>query len=1196
MSDMHDRISALSPTEYIPMEGVGIPSMVKAGDGQILAGGGSISANSDSTLRIVGSTNTDGAYFYPSAAWNLHGMSSWTIMGFFVPEYTQRMMPLIEIGVNQNIGAIFDLRVYVSGDNSLRFSRSNTGGAEHTVLSSGSGSVKVGKAHHFVVTDDGTTMKLFLNGRKVAEDFSAQGISGGARYALINSLVGTNGNHRRTFRGSVGHFATWSNRALTEREIASLYFKTSTLVCNLAPPPDLKSADLFNGIALGNCNMVSISDTRLATFRKSGAGGIFYIIDYDPDAGSFSITESAVAWSFIYTQIYVVSETKILFLSISDSLGTHLAVYDISSNVLGDIQIIPNSRDGSLICEMSAGLTVFHRTRVGDYKNCYTTTVSVSGMDVIFGQTNLLYDNSGQENYDYFFFTEIPGVINKVALFMFSVTNIGNSAMFVKVAITDGSGLGDFYYLTDSAFNYFNWSLAGSDDGSRLIMTYPISSSFTGDVVRVGWAKFNVSGLSISFDQSEFTKGNFSSRVVGNPFHVKYNKKKDAFYIFGKNDYSPGKLATCQKIDENIKNYAYEVMWSDKIINGAANAATFANPKSIIEHEDGFYFLWHDNFQGSGMAYAVPNEPTYQDVLLLDVPTNYFELSQLLDNFNKYPSSYALQTAPSLYNIGTGLWESQAVDIMGDGKPVVRSTGFPTIQSTLEFEDYNGGPDYISMTNATWLMHFNLSQDEGSIQTLTECRSKNLTPNETYFRIQIELDGSVTLISQKDDNSGEEVKSRYDYGLSANMLHQLAIIRKDDTLYVYIDAILAMSFVVNNAFTPSRQTWIIGNSRDGLTPLVGGLGHVVFYGTSKEQVFLETVMRYTRSVASCENHSWITDPDIPVIDPEEQAFDGGASLLSDLRPGAASSEFAGALGHVSTFNKALSADEVADIFNSYLAWGYQSPETPNLPTIDPKNDGTADGDPLTFVHWGYGVRGEAAQYNGFALYGHNSLGKAIFAHSDGDSAIYAYNTANFDCAQFVSENWTGVVAESRNGTYSFYSRSGVVGPFTGAHDALIQKNEFFEAGDIVTIVKIVCKNGISDVLPQVQVCSTSDSKAAYGVITRSNPVRNYRERNNGENHCDVASMRSLDKAAHEAIQKQYELASINAIGEGQINVCSANGDIEMGDFISTSPIRGKGQKYDGVDIRCVVAKAMEPVDWSQESSTTKMIACIYMSG
>ena len=41
---------------------------------------------------------------------------------------------------------------------------------------------------------------------------------------------------------------------------------------------------------------------------------------------------------------------------------------------------------------------------------------------------------------------------------------------------------------------------------------------------------------------------------------------------------------------------------------------------------------------------------------------------------------------------------------------------------------------------------------------------------------------------------------------------------------------------------------------------------------------------------------------------------------------------------------------------------------------------------------------------------------------------------------------------------------------------------------------------------------------------------------------------------------------------------------------------GKGMRYDGQDMRYVVAKCMENVTWSEEDSDVKMVACIYMCG
>jgi hypothetical protein len=92
----------------------------------------------------------------------------------------------------------------------------------------------------------------------------------------------------------------------------------------------------------------------------------------------------------------------------------------------------------------------------------------------------------------------------------------------------------------------------------------------------------------------------------------------------------------------------------------------------------------------------------------------------------------------------------------------------------------------------------------------------------------------------------------------------------------------------------------------------------------------------------------------------------------------------------------------------------------------------------------------------------------------------------------------------------------------------------------------------------------------------------------------VSGLKNLSEAEYNALQITHDLLAVNGVGEGQINVCSANGDFAVGDFICTSTVAGKGQRYDGNDMRVVVAKCMEPVVWANEPETTKMIACIYM--
>jgi len=77
----------------------------------------------------------------------------------------------------------------------------------------------------------------------------------------------------------------------------------------------------------------------------------------------------------------------------------------------------------------------------------------------------------------------------------------------------------------------------------------------------------------------------------------------------------------------------------------------------------------------------------------------------------------------------------------------------------------------------------------------------------------------------------------------------------------------------------------------------------------------------------------------------------------------------------------------------------------------------------------------------------------------------------------------------------------------------------------------------------------------------------------------------------------YQAFEINALGEGGINVCSEGGDIEIGDYICSSNIQGKGMKQiDDILHNYTVAKALEDVVWENETHTTKMIACTYHCG
>ena len=72
---------------------------------------------------------------------------------------------------------------------------------------------------------------------------------------------------------------------------------------------------------------------------------------------------------------------------------------------------------------------------------------------------------------------------------------------------------------------------------------------------------------------------------------------------------------------------------------------------------------------------------------------------------------------------------------------------------------------------------------------------------------------------------------------------------------------------------------------------------------------------------------------------------------------------------------------------------------------------------------------------------------------------------------------------------------------------------------------------------------------------------------------------------------------VNSVGNGQILVCSENGNIEVGDWLCTSNVAGHAMKQDEDQLlNITVAKSTAVVDWSTEPNDTKLITCTIHCG
>jgi hypothetical protein len=174
-------------------------------------------------------------------------------------------------------------------------------------------------------------------------------------------------------------------------------------------------------------------------------------------------------------------------------------------------------------------------------------------------------------------------------------------------------------------------------------------------------------------------------------------------------------------------------------------------------------------------------------------------------------------------------------------------------------------------------------------------------------------------------------------------------------------------------------------------------------------------------------------------------------------------------------------------------------------------------------------------------------------------------------------------------TYSGYAGSGdgqmniVDGylPFTGIHIAMINKGDVWTVGDIVCSKEVLAKKDVSNTLLRVEVVSTTNNKCVFGVINKESLYENYLD---------------FDVATWYNYLELYSGLYINSVGEGCINVCGLNGDIEAGDLITSSTLRGKGMKQSDDLVRnYTVAKSTENVKFDFPEQI-KTIACTYMCG
>jgi hypothetical protein len=275
------------------------------------------------------------------------------------------------------------------------------------------------------------------------------------------------------------------------------------------------------------------------------------------------------------------------------------------------------------------------------------------------------------------------------------------------------------------------------------------------------------------------------------------------------------------------------------------------------------------------------------------------------------------------------------------------------------------------------------------------------------------------------------------------------------------------------------------------------------------------------------------------------------------------------------------------------SWGgsfiyHRSPGTYNNGTLPPYSiayGGTSDGG-IYAAYWGNSAPGR--------------LNEAFIANaSTGFAGVFRKYSGG-----------TTLVTEANlcTDSYSYFSTAGAVYsaahylPFTGAHDGLVDKEDQYESGDIVIDEEVISKLDISNSIVRFKRSTQPNQKGVIGVFVESfdTPPSDWDQSveipdpNYGAYEVTPTEVRPNPMAYD--VPSTMKVAHVNALGEGLINVCGENGNIEKGDLIVTSSIPGKGMKQSDDIVRSItVAKARENMSFSSPTEI-KQIACIYLAG
>nr|WP_225785161.1 DUF1983 domain-containing protein [Xenophilus sp. Marseille-Q4582] len=153
-------------------------------------------------------------------------------------------------------------------------------------------------------------------------------------------------------------------------------------------------------------------------------------------------------------------------------------------------------------------------------------------------------------------------------------------------------------------------------------------------------------------------------------------------------------------------------------------------------------------------------------------------------------------------------------------------------------------------------------------------------------------------------------------------------------------------------------------------------------------------------------------------------------------------------------------------------------------------------------------------------------------------------------------------------------------PFTGSHIGIAPAGAEWQVGMIVVDDELVAATDISNTTFTYKPSSAANERGAVGVLAR------------------FEDMAGLTDLPYECWWQHCDgrAAVVNAVGEGQVLVCGQGGDIERGDLIVASDMRGIGMRQDDDIVRSrTVAKARMAVRFASPDQVL-LVPCIYLCG